>query len=154
MRQGLEILCTSLFSRKPLDRESPVSLAKTVECRSCLLMSGSRAMPGLFGEKAGKGAERGEDLGRVDIADLAAILVVGAVPHIMIAGFDSPVPTRYAQKQFCVLCGVQQCSDAGHGRNSFLALGQCRQIREVTPNESELCCATKPQLFRVYRQSP
>ena len=147
-------LCSILLVREPAERKGPMGLAKPVERRCGFLVRGAGPMPAFLGEESCQGPQRREDMRRVGIADLTAVLVVRAIPDIVIARFDGPMSTHDTQEQLSVFFRVRQCRDAGNRRNRFLALDPGREIREVTVDEGNLCRTAETQFFRVDRQCP
>jgi hypothetical protein len=63
-------------------------------------------MPAFLGKEPGQGPQRRENVRRIAVADLTAILVIGAISDIVIAGLDGPVPPHDPQQQRGILLGV------------------------------------------------
>ena len=108
MRQGYRTRhgSTSLC-REPAERESQVGLAIAVERGCCLLVCGAGPMPTFLGKETGQAPQCGQDMGGVGVADLTAVLVVRAIPDIVIAGLDGPVPPHDPQQQRGILLGIR-----------------------------------------------
>lgn len=65
-------------------------------------MSRARLVGSLFRHEASQGAQSGEDLSTVGIADLAAIFIIRTVPDVMITVFNTPLSSGDLQQRLAI----------------------------------------------------
>lgn len=85
-------------------------------------MCGPGSMPSFLGEKPGQRAQGGQDMRGIGVTDLATVFVIRAIPDIVVARLDGPVPANDTQQELGIFLCIRVRPDAGDCENGFLAL--------------------------------
>jgi len=93
-------------------------------------------------------------VGAVGVPNLASILIIGSVPHIMATVFDRPLIPSDLQELLTVVVGVWKRAEAADPQNGFLADLSAFQMQEVPMDSHHLVCRAEADLFGIDLQSP
>lgn len=117
-------------------------------------MSVTGLVDSLFGQEGGERTQGGEDSCAVWLPDLAAVLVIGSVPHVMVAVFDPPLAPSDFQELLRIAQRILLGGEAGNGQDVFLAGLLAAEVEEVSVDSHHLVCPAEANLLGIDLQSP
>lgn len=107
----------------------------------------------LLGQEACRRAQGGQNSGAVWLADLATILVIGAIAHMMVA-FNAPMASDDFEQQFGILAGIGQARETADGIDGFLAMMATAHIIECSLDPEHLLGGAEHRLLGCHGQRP
>jgi len=107
-----------------------------------------------LGQKTRQGAQGAQELSAVGVADLTAILVIGAVADIMVAVFDAPLASGDLEQPLCIGVNVRQGRQTGDRQNRFVTGFPAFEIQELPVDAHHLVGAIESDFLRADRQGP
>lgn len=107
-----------------------------------------------FGEEAGQGTQGGQDLGAVRVPHLAAVLVVGAIPRVMVAVFDGPLAAGHLEQGLAVGAFAGHRRQTGDAQDAFVGFPAALQMLEAPMDAHDLGRRAEPHLVGFDGQRP